>query len=129
MSDDPVRAFLDALEDDAADPLPALAYLAGDGLDLDEDERNGAVRRALFVHASGGPATREPGVDDPAVKGLAADIYSDARRAALGREVDALIVATRGLPRVSDAAIHLAREPELAWRLFALSLLAAELTE
>ncbi len=129
MAVDPLRAFLEALEADATDPMPALAYLAGDGLELEEADRNAAVRRALFVHASGGPATREPGVDDPAVKGLAVDLHTEERRAALGREVDSLIFQTRGLERVSNAAIHLAREPELAWRLYALSLLAAEITE
>ncbi len=129
MSIDPLRTFLEALELEASDPMPALAYLAGDGIELAEDDRNAAVRRALFVHASGGPATREPGVDDPAVKGLAVDLHTPERRAVLGREVDALVLQTRGLERLSAAAIHLAREPELAWRLYALSLLGAEIAE
>jgi hypothetical protein len=71
------------------------------------------VRRALFVHAAGGDLHREPGLDDPAVVELAADLDSPDRRAAL-----------------LDGSEQLAGvEPDLAWRAYACGLLADALGE
>jgi hypothetical protein len=61
------------------------------------------------------------------VKALAADLFTDERRAALGAAVDRLVLAARDLPRVREAALFLAGDPGLAWRLHALALLAEEL--
>ena len=70
---------------------------------------------------------RALGVDDRAVKSLAADLYDDARRAELGAGIDALVLLVRDLPTARDAALFLAADVDLAWRLFALGLLAEEL--
>ncbi len=109
------------------DPLPVLAFVAGQALELDEEELNGARRRALLLVAAGGDPHRELEVDDRAVKALAADLYTEERRDQLGRSIDALVLRVRDLPVAREAALFLAADVDLAWRLFALGLLAEEL--
>jgi len=72
------------------------------------------VRRALFVFAAGGDLHREPTLDDPAVRELAADLDSPERR-------EALLAASGDLSALEDA--------DLAWRAFACGLLADALGE
>jgi hypothetical protein len=130
MSADPVQDVL--VRADAGqlgDPLPVLAYLAGQAVAFDEAELNGARRRALLLLAAGGDPHRELGVDDRAVKALAADLYSEERREQLARAVDALVLRVRELPTAREAAIVLAGDVDLAWRVLALALLAEELAE
>ncbi len=76
---------------------------------LTEEDRNAAVRRALFVFAAGGALEREPTLDDPAVAELARDLDSAERR-------QALLAASDLLERLGD--------PDLAWRAYACGLLA-----
>lgn len=109
------------------DPLPVLAYVAGQAIELDDEELNGARRRALLLVAAGGDPHRELDVDDRAVKALAADLYNDERRDQLGRSIDALVLRVRELAAAREAALFLAGDVDLAWRLFALGLLAEEL--
>ena len=104
-----------------------LAYLAGQAVELDKAELNGARRRALLLVAAGGDPHRELEIDDRAVKALAADLYTEERRDQLARAVDALVVAVRELRSAREAAIFLAADVDLAWRLLALALLAEEL--
>jgi len=111
------------------DPLPVLAYLAGDRVTLEDDELNAARRRALLLVAAGGDPHRELGIDDRAVKALAADLYDEERLAELRGGIDALVARVHDLPRARDGALFLAADTELAWRLFALALLAEELGE
>jgi hypothetical protein len=122
---DELLARVDAGE--LGDPLPVLAYLAGQAVALEEEELNAARRRALLLVAAGGNPHRELDVDDRAVKALAVDLYSDALRAALARSIDALVLRVRDLPAAREAALFLASDVDLAWRLFALGLLAEEL--
>ena len=125
---------MDAIDDllrrvdagELGDPLPVLAYVAGRDVRLDEDELNGARRRAVLLLAAGGDPHRELGIDDRAVKALAAELYDDERRAELGRSIDAIVLRVRDLPRARDAALFLAGDVDLAWRLFALGLLVEE---
>lgn len=124
---DELLARVDAGE--LGDPLPVLAYLAGQAIELDEEELNGARRRALLIVAAGGDPHRELEVDDRAVKSLAADLYSDERRVELGRSIDALVLRVRDLATVREAALFLAGDVDLAWRLFSLALLVEELAE
>ncbi len=93
------------------------------------DELNAARRRALLLAAAGGDPRRELGVDDRAVKALAADLHDPDRVAELRSGIDAVVVRVRDLPRAREGALFLAADPELAWRLFALALLAEELGE
>jgi hypothetical protein len=90
------------------------AYVAGRHIPLTEEERNAAVRRALLVFAAGGDLHREPSLDDPAVLELARDLDTPERR-------DALVAASGQLASLES--------PDLAWRAFALGLLAEALGE
>jgi len=96
--------------------LVVLAYVAGQDVPLEEDERNAALRRALFVFAAGGALNRDPAMDDPAVIELAGDIDSAERRAALAAAVERLDGDQEALERL--------RDPETAWRAYACALLA-----
>lgn len=126
---------MDPLEDllrrvdlgELGDPLPVLAYIAGQSVELDEGELNGARRRALLLVAAGGDPRRELDVDDRAVKSVAADLYTDERRDQLARAIDALVLRVRDLPTAREAALFLAGDVDLAWRLFGFGLLAEEL--
>jgi hypothetical protein len=130
MNADPVQAVLSRVEaGELGDPLPVLAYLAGQAVEIDEEELNGARRRALLLVAAGGDPHRELDVDDRAVKALAADLYTEERRDQLARSIDALVLRVRDLTAAREAAIFLAADVDLAWRLFALALLAEELAE
>ena len=128
---------MDALEDllsrvdagELGDPLPVLAYLAGQSVEIADEDLNGARRRALLLVAAGGDPRRDLDVDDRAVKALAADLYTDDRREQLGRSIDALVLRVRERPVAREAALFLAGDVDLAWRLFSLSLLAEELAE
>jgi hypothetical protein len=111
------------------DPLPVLAYLAGQAVELAEEDLNGSRRRALLLVAAGGNLQRDLDVDDRAVKALAADLYSEERREQLARSIDALVLRVRDLPTAREAALFLAADVDLAWRLFSLGLLAEELAD
>jgi hypothetical protein len=117
-----VLARLEAGE--LGDPLPIIAYLAGQRVGLPEGELHQARRRALLLLAAGGDPRRELDVDDRAVKALAVDLYDEERRAALAAGLDELVLLARELPRVRKGALFLAGEVDLAWRLYALGLLA-----
>lgn len=125
---DPLDELLQRVESgELGDPLPVLAYVAGQAIEIDEHELNGARRRALLLLAAGGDPHRELGVDDRAVKAIAADLYTEERRDELGSAIDALVVRVRDLPQTREAAIFLAGDVGLAWRLFGLGVLAEEL--
>jgi hypothetical protein len=125
---DPVEDVLAQLErGELGNPEAVLAYLAGDEVDLSDAELSEARRRALLLLAAGGDPQRELGVDDRAVKALAADLSSEERRARLVAGLDGLALRSRDLPHVREAVLVLARDPDLAWRLYALALLAEEL--
>jgi hypothetical protein len=124
---DELLARVDAGE--LGDPLPVLAYVAGQAVDLEDEELNGARRRALLLVAAGGDPHRDLEVDDRSVKALGADLYTDDRREQLGSSIDALVLRVRELPVAREAALFLAADIDLAWRLFALGLLAEELAE
>jgi hypothetical protein len=126
---------MDALDDlltrvdagELGDPLPVLAYIAGQSVEIDDEDLNGGRRRALLLVAAGGDPHRDLNVDDRAVKALSADLYTDERREQLGRSIDALVLQVRERPVAREAALFLAADVDLAWRLFSLSLLAEEL--
>jgi hypothetical protein len=128
--DDPLDELLARVDTgELGDPLPVLAYVAGQSVPIDEEELNGARRRALLLVAAGGDPHRELEIDDRAVKALAADLYTDELRAALARSIDTLVLRVRDLSVAREAALFLAGDVDLAWRLFALGLLAEELGE
>lgn len=130
MIADPIADVLVRVDaGELGDPLPVLAYLAGQAVRLDDAELNGARRRALLLVAAGGDPHRELDVDDRAVKAVAADLHTQERRDQLARSIDDLVLRVRDLPVAREAALFLAGDVDLAWRLFALALLAEELAE
>jgi hypothetical protein len=125
---DPVADLLEQLEHgELGNAETVVAYLAGGEVELPDGELNEARRRALLLLAAGGDPQRELGVDDRAVKALATDLWSEDRQAGLTAGLDGLALRARELPRVRETVLVLARDPELAWRLYALALLAEEL--
>ena len=88
----------------------------------------GAAARAAAARRGRRPASRAR-VDGRAVKSLAADLYTEGAGRARGAAIDELVLRARDLPHVRDAALFLAADVELAWRLFALALLAEELAD
>ena len=109
------------------DQFAVVAYLAGRRVELPAGECNEARRRALLLLAAGGDLRRELGVDDRAVKALALDLRSEARIRRLAGGLDELARSARDLPTAREAVLFLVRDLELAWRLYALGLLAEEL--
>jgi len=99
--------------------LVVLAYLAGQEVQLEDQERQAALRRALFVFAAGGDLHRDPTLDDPAVIELARDLDSPERREAFANAIAGLEAEPQLLERL--------RNPEVAWRAYACGLLADEL--
>jgi hypothetical protein len=123
-----VAELLGAIEGgELGDPLPLLAYIAGQQVDLPRGEVDEALRRALLLRAAGGDPRRELDVDDRAARSLALDLHTDARSGRLGAGLDGLAPLARDLPRVREAVVFLAADLDLAWRLFMLALLAEEL--
>jgi hypothetical protein len=126
------RARLEELEQSGLDPRSpelhvVLCWLVKDEVAVEEAELNGARRRAMFVLAAGGDPHRDLGFDSVAAERLADELDTPGRRAQLAAALDRL--PTEELPAVSAAAESLRADPELAWRSFALSLLADELAD
>jgi hypothetical protein len=111
------------------DPPTILAYIGGQRVVIPEQELKETLRRAMLLLAAGGDPHRELGVDDRAVKAIAVELFDEERRAQLAAGIDELALLARDLPRTKDAALFLAGDLELAWRLYALGLLAEELGE
>jgi hypothetical protein len=125
---DPVADILTRLElGELGNPEAVLVYLAGGEVDLADSDLKEARRRALLLLAAGGDPHRELAIDDRAVKALAADLWTEERRDRLAGGLDALALEARDLPLVRETVIKLASDLDLAWRLYALALLAEEL--
>jgi hypothetical protein len=123
------REWLEALEASDEPPLVPLAYLASDGVELDDGVLNAARRRALLVLAAGGDPHRGLELDGPAVASLARDLDAPERRAALTTAFALLREQAEGLPFVTASLDRFTADPELAWRAFAAALLADELAD
>ncbi len=126
------RARLEELERSGLDPrsselLVVLCWLAKHDVAIDEPELNGARRRAMFVLAAGGDPHRDVDLDSIAAERLADELDTPKRRAQLAAALDEL--PAEGLLAVTAALESLRADPELAWRSFALSLLADELAD
>jgi len=126
------RARLEQLEESDLDPrsselLVKLCWLVREDVGIPEAELNAARRRAMFVLAAGGDPHRELDLGSVAAERLGAELETPERRAALGAALDAL--PTADLPAVAGAVEALRAEPELAWRSFALALLADEIAD
>ena len=123
------RTLAEDADDTLAVGVVVLASVAGAEVRVDEEERHGAVRRALLLLAAGGDPSRGLDLDGRAVSALAADLDEPERREALLAALAGLAGQAEGLPHVSEALHALADAPEVAWRAYACSLLAQELDD
>jgi len=125
-----VRSALELLEAARSDELVVgIAYLAGRGVVLDEDELRGAARRSLQLLAAGGDPRRELELHGRAVAAFAADLDAPAARAALADGLAAVRDGAEGLPTVGGAARALLADADLAWQAFACAMLAEQLAD
>jgi hypothetical protein len=115
--------------DELATAVVVLATVAGQRVQIGEDEAHGASRRALLLLAAGGDPERGLDLNGRAVSALADEVRTVDRQLALERGLDDLKAEAKGLPHVSEALSALRATPDVAWRAYACSLLAAELAE
>ena len=101
--------------------------LAGAEVPLDGEERAGAIRRALLLLAAGGDPHRGLDLVGRAVRALATDLDDPERHEILASALAGLASEAQGLPHVSEALRGLLDAPDVAWRAYACSLLAAAL--
>jgi hypothetical protein len=121
------RTLAEGDDDSLAIGVVVLASVAGSRIRLDDEERAGAVRRALLLLAAGGDPNRGLDLDGRAVRALASDLDDPGRRDSLASSLTDLVVQAHGLPHVSEALHGLLDAPDVAWRAYACSLLAARL--
>ena len=126
------RARLEELDRSWLDPnsgelLVVLCWLVRNEIPIDEAELNAARRRAMFVLAAGGDPHRDIELDSVAAERLADELDTPGRRARLATALDEL--PADDLLSVTAAVEALRADSELAWRSFALSLLADELAD
>lgn len=120
-----MRELLELLEAGPNDSLLlSLAWLAGQGIDVDEGEQRATLRRAELLLAAGGDPRRELELDGRAVLSVADDLDDPAARAELADGLDRLAAEAEGLPEVAATLALLRAEPELAWQGYACALLA-----
>ncbi|HEY7148308.1 MAG TPA: hypothetical protein VH420_02580 [Gaiellaceae bacterium] len=128
------RAFLEQLEErlSGGEPVEAevsLIMLAGQSVEVDDDDLRGARRRSVELLAAGGDPRRELEPEGRAVTALADDLDEPGRRAALAQGLASVRSLVEGLPELTRRLDALAADDALAWRWFACTLLAEELVK
>jgi len=125
-----IRDWVRALERaEPAEQWAILCFFAGRGVAIDDDELNAAIRRAELLLAAGGDPHRALDPFGRAATALADDLDAPARRAALQRGLEALRDEVAGLRGAREALALLLGDDDLAWKVYATSLLAEALAE
>ena len=106
-----------------------LCLFAGRDVTVDDDELNGAIRRAELLLAAGGDPRRTLDPFGRAAESLADDLDAPDRRALLRAGLEALRADVTGLRGARESLALLLSDPDLAWRAYATSLLAEALAE
>ena len=120
-----MRELLELLEAGPSNSLLlGLAWLAGQEIELDEEEVRATVRRAELLLAAGGDPRRELELDGRAVATVAADLDDPEARDQLEDALNALATEAEGLASVASALAQLRAQPDLAWQCYAGALLA-----
>jgi hypothetical protein len=107
----------------------SLAYVAGQSVEIDEDELHGALRRAMLLRATGGDPHRELDLEEPSVTRFAEELDTPERREQLQLALASLSAPAEGRPYVSEAIVALLATPDVAWRCYAAAQVAAELAD
>lgn len=133
MAGSPERVFLEDLErglaqGTAEEPEAVLALIAGREIAFEAEDLRGAQRRAVQLLAAGGDPQRGLDLDGRPVNALASDLDRPERRDALAAGLAELRDAAGGLPNVAARVDALVDDPDRAWRWFAVTLLAEELS-
>ena len=102
--------------DELATALVVLASVAGQEVQLGEDEAHGASRRALLLLTAGGDPDRGLDLNGRAVTALAEEVRTVDRQLALERGLDELKAEAKGLPHVSEALTALRATPDVGER-------------
>jgi hypothetical protein len=108
---------------------PVLCFLAGRAVEIDPNELNGAIRRAELLLATGGDPRRALDLDGRATTAVAADLDAPRRREQLRASLERLQRDAHDLAGTDEALQRLIGDDDLAWRCYALALLAAELAD
>ena len=120
-----MRELLELLEAGPSNSLLlGLAWLAGQGIELDEEERRVTLRRAELLLAAGGDPRRELELDDRAVTSVAADLDDETAREQFEDSLGRLAKDAAGLTAVTGALAELRAQPDFAWQCYAAALLA-----
>jgi hypothetical protein len=128
------RTFLQTLESRLAageeiEVEVSLSLLAGQGVQIGEDELRAARRRAVQLLAAGGDPHRDLDPEGRAVTALAADLDAPTRRQALVAGLESLRETVEGLPGIAERLEGLLANEEQAWRWLACTLLGEELVK
>ena len=130
MARETIRDWVRALE--RAEPTEQwtmLCFFAGRDVVLDQAELNGAVRRAELLLAAGGDPHRALDPFGRAATALADDLDSPERREMLRRALEGLRDEVAGLRGAREALALLLSDADLAWQIYATSLLAEALAD
>jgi hypothetical protein len=130
VAQETIRDWVRALE--RAEPTEQwtmLCFFAGRDVVLDEAELNGAVRRAELLLVAGGDPHRALDPFGRAATALADDLDSPGRRETLRRGLEALRDEVAGLRGAREALALLLSDADLAWQVYATSLLAEALAD
>ena len=106
-----------------------ICFFAGQGVTVDENELNAAIRRAELLLAAGGDPRRELDPLGRAATALADDLDSPARRAQLRAGLEGLRPELDGLRGARESLTLLLDDGDLAWKIYATALLAEALAE
>ena len=106
-----------------------LCFFAGRAVVVEDAEMNAAVRRAELLLAAGGDPRRPLDPFGRAATALADDLDTPERRAALRAGLEALSDEVEGLRGAREALRLLLSDEDLAWNVYATSLLAEALAD
>ena len=130
MARETIRDWVRALERaEPTDQWTMLCFFAGREVSLDEDELNAALRRAELLLAAGGDPHRALDPFGRAATALADDLDAPGRRDELRLGLESLSGQVAGLRGAREALALLLADADLAWRIYATSLLAEALAE
>lgn len=130
MARETIRDWVRSVERaEPEDQWTMLCFFAGRRVVVDEDELNGAVRRAELLLASGGDPRRRLDPFGRAATALADDLDTLERRAELRTGLEALVDEVEGLRGAGESLALLLSDGDLAWRAYATSLLAEALAD